>query len=270
MHEFSLYGQVPGSDHKRMLQQLAGVTRMQPKSVREIHLVFKSQTPSALQTSASKGDTTEQQQETQRVMRMLTTGLYFAQVVGKVLTEEHAEANGHISNGDVEMTNGQDSKSTDTLKVRWHVEFKDTPEAGKQTLSNRYSSSTAIEDGDIIGFMKKFGFDYVSRYMVVGDKFFDHDTTIFLHRVMQIPQADKLEDAMTLSFLEMPKDVQPLDGTGGCILQASIEAAEGTQEMKDRAASQLLVLKDTLKQAVTLTPGDRLALDTKFTAVRRG
>lgn len=112
---------------------------------------------------------------------------------------------------------------------------------------------------------------YVSRYMVVGDKFFDRDTTIFLHRVMRIPDAKSANEAVEHSSLEEPGSIEPLDGSGGYLLHASIQAVEGdSQEVKDRATGQLLALKETLKQAVSLTPGNRLALDTRLPAVNRG
>lgn len=112
---------------------------------------------------------------------------------------------------------------------------------------------------------------YSSRYMVAGDKFFDRDTIIFLHRVMRISDAESDQDATEHSFLDEPDSIQPLDSSGGYLLHASIQALEGNnQEVKDRATGQLLALKETLKQAVTLTPGDRLALDTRLPPVSRG
>ena len=107
--------------------------------------------------------------------------------------------------------------------------------------------------------------------MVVGVKYFDRDTTIFLHRVMRIPDAKSANEAFEHSFLERPDSIEPLDGSGGYLLQASIQAVEGnSQEVKDRATGQLLALKETLKQTVSLTPGNRLALDTRLPAVNQG
>ena len=49
------------------------------------------------------------------------------------------------------------------------------------------------------------------------------------------------------------------------MLQASIDVVDGNHpELKERAARQLLGHKEALKQAVELTPGDRLALDTRL------
>ena len=106
--------------------------------------------------------------------------------------------------------------------------------------------------------------------MVIGDKFYDQDTTLFLHRVLQIPQPSDPLLATDTTFLDNTDDLQPLDGSGGYLLQASIDAVDGNNsELRDRAAGQLLAMKETLKQAVVLTPGDRLALDTRVVVNRR-
>ena len=115
-----------------------------------------------------------------------------------------------------------------------------------------------------MAFMKAFGFEYVSRYLVDGAKFYDKDTTLFLHRASKIPAA-KQGTAMDISFFENPDGIRLLDGSRGYMLQVSVEAVDGTNaELKDRATRQLIAMKETLKQAVDLVPGDRLALDTKL------
>lgn len=106
--------------------------------------------------------------------------------------------------------------------------------------------------------------------MIIGNRFYDQEVSLFLHRVMTIPEADNPEAAVELGFLDKSDVMIPLDGSGGYLLQASIEGLEGNnQEVQDRATGQLLAMKETLKQAVDLTPGDRLALDTRVSIVRR-
>ena len=55
MHEFLLFGQVTNDDHHKLLQQLAGVTRMQPQYVVERHLIFKARQPVGLGNVPSGG-----------------------------------------------------------------------------------------------------------------------------------------------------------------------------------------------------------------------
>ena len=65
-------------------------------------------------------------------------------------------------------------------------------------------------------------------------------------------------------------ELLPLDESGSYNLQASVLVADGNnQELRDRATKQLLTIKDVLKPAITLGPGDRLALDTKVPATFR-
>lgn len=282
MHEFSLYGQVSQDDHHRTIQQLAGVTRMQPKPVKELHLVFKSQSPPGLANVPSTGGSqTASAQEAQRVGKMLSSGLYYIQLVGNIEMR-----NTKAANGDVTFTNGHQEPDPN-LSVKWYLEFKDIPEAGKQPVSSRLVSKTEIIDGDVMAFMQQFGYEYgmalsherinadhccryISRYLVVGDKFFDQETTLFLHQVLQTPQVEKPPQASDLSFLSSTEDLKPLDASGGYVLQAFIDAADGNNlELKDRGTKQLLAMRETLKQAVVLTPGDRLALDTRLIVNRR-
>ena len=88
---------------------------------------------------------------------MLGTGLYHVQVVGKVQDKASVKSSAEMSNEDVEMTNGESSKPADA-RVRWHLEFKDTPDPGKQTLSTRFIARVPIEDGNVMHFMEQFGF----------------------------------------------------------------------------------------------------------------
>jgi hypothetical protein len=146
MHEFSLYGQVPLGQHARFLQQVAGVTRMKPQTVRRLHLVFRSQVPAGIPNIPSSNEGSNKQ-DVQRIAKMLTSSLYFVQVIGEI----HDDVRGGAD--DADMTEG------DTGSISWYFEFKDTPDAGKQPVSSRLVSRTPIEEGDILAFMKTFGFE---------------------------------------------------------------------------------------------------------------
>lgn len=86
---------------------------------------------------------------------------------------------------------------------------------------------------------------------------------MFLHRLYKARDAGVGEAAQDWSLMERLDESSLIDISGAYILQASVDAVDGsTAELKDRASSQLLAMKDTLKQAVNLSPGDRLALST--------
>lgn len=111
---------------------------------------------------------------------------------------------------------------------------------------------------------------YVSRYLIVGSKFYDHDTTLFVHKVFRLPPVAADHAVTDQAFLSDREGLPTLDGSGGYIIQASIEVVDGNNpELKDRATRQLLGLRESLKQAVDLTPGDRLALDTRVPNLAR-
>ncbi|KIX04762.1 uncharacterized protein Z518_05632 [Rhinocladiella mackenziei CBS 650.93] len=267
MHEFALYGQVTKDDHHRILQQLAGYTRMQPHQTIEIHLVFKARPPSGLDNIPSAGGSQGvMQQDVQKLKTMLSGGLYYVQLVGEVLSKKPTKT----EDGDVTMANGNNDSAPETSPVRWTLDFKDTPDPGKQSVSTRLISRTPVDEGDLVRFMDLFGYEYVSRYVIAGSKFYDQDTTIFVHKVFRLPQVAASDLINEKSFLSDIPGLQELDGSGGYLIQASIDVVDGNNaELKDRATRQLLALKEALRQAVDLTPGDRLALDTRLPVVSR-
>ncbi|KAK4949667.1 hypothetical protein LTR10_011508 [Elasticomyces elasticus] len=262
MHEFALYGQVSRDDHHRMLQQLAGYTRMQPQETLEIHLVFKARPPAGLDHIPSAGGSQGiLQPEAQKIRSMLNAGIYYVQVIGEVIQNEPKS----VQNGDTAMTNGNGVSDSDKPTVKWTFDFKDTPDAGKQAVSTRLISRTPLEEGDLVKFLEAFDYEYVSRYLVLGSRFYDHDTTLFVHKVLQLPQVPSGEAISDQSFLSSISELQDLDGSGGYMVQASIDVVDGNNpELKERATRQLLSIRESLKQAVDLTPGDRLALDTRL------
>ena len=233
---------------------------MQPQQVKELHLVFKPTIPPGAQLISRATDVNRiQTPEIQRITKGLTSSLNTAQLIG---TFENTTRDG-LTN-DVDMSNGGSTATTERT-IRWSLVLQDIPEAGTQTLSSRQTYTVPIDGGDPMLFMSAFGFVYRSRYLQEGVRFFDRDATLFLSRPVRISQAS----SSTLEGLSTFDDdsKQLLDESGGYVLQTSVEVVDGmNKELKDRATKQLMALSDTLKQAVSLTPGDRLALDTRFKA----
>ena len=292
MHEFLLFGQVANNDHHRLLQQLAGVTRMQPHHVVERHLIFKARPPVGLGNIPSGGGSQGiLAPDIQKTKQALSSSIFYiqlvysvqgegAQVGGKVVVQ-HGLTNGDKSQGR-DFTKVEASGSSEQVDGVWAIEFRDIPEAGKQAVTTRLLSRIPIAGGDVIQFLRDLGyeygnedlrtgrtglltaFSYVSQYVIEGHKFYDQDTTLFVHQVLRMPQAAGDEAIATNTPIPPISDLQPLDSTKGFVLQASIEAIDGNNpEVKEKAVQQLMAIKETLKQAVTLLPGDRLALDTR-------
>ena len=105
--------------------------------------------------------------------------------------------------------------------------------------------------------------------MVVGERFYDQDTTLFIHRILQLPDAINEHPTNTSSLPEIDK-LKPLDNSGGFVLQVSLEVVDGNNlELKEKAIAQLMAMKEILKQSVNIIPGDRLALDTRVPVTSR-
>lgn len=106
---------------------------------------------------------------------------------------------------------------------------------------------------------------YVMEYVSEGDKFYDYDITIFVYRMLEIPSQASPSAGPRPSMEPLPwASLTLLDKSGTYVVQASAEIEDGSKPaLMDRAAQQLLRLKESLKYSVVLAPGDRNALDTK-------
>lgn len=151
MHELSLYGSVPADQHYSLLQDLAGLTCMQPLHVQELHLLFKARQPIGVDrvlAAGSGGSTdTRQQQDFQKLKPMLQHGLFYVKLVGTVRTQ-------HSSSEDTSS-----ASPSNILEVDWTFEFRDTPEVTKQPLNSRSVSHVAVNGGEMINYMTYFGFE---------------------------------------------------------------------------------------------------------------
>ena|SRR5271163_3684867 len=173
MHEFMLFGQISGLDHRHILQQLAGVTRMQPQPVTEIHLVFKGRTPTGLNNLNSTGASQDiVAPEAQKTRALLGSSLFYIQLVGEQVVEGPAKGTMQDgssvvkkANGDVAMRNGHSYEMGGRPVYRWRLEFRDIPDPGKQPVSIRLMSRTPIEEGDPVQFLSDFGYEYAIHHL---------------------------------------------------------------------------------------------------------
>ncbi|KAK5086077.1 Mediator of RNA polymerase II transcription subunit 18 [Exophiala xenobiotica] len=239
---------------------------MQPRHVEEIHLVFKARQPAgleAVQGSGSGQANSQQQQDLQKLRNMLQSGVYFVKLIGTIVDKDAT----HDHEGDGEVyTNGDASQRLpNRQRIDWVFEFKDTPEAGQQATITRLISRTKFADGDRIAFLNFFGYDYVQRYYVEGERFYNQDTTLFLHRMRELPAVQSGQNPLHVSELPAPDKCRLLDASESWLLEASIDIADGkTQELRDRATRQLMSMRETLSPSVKLEKPDRLALDTRI------
>lgn len=161
MHELSLYGSVHAEQYHRILQQLAGVTCMQPQNAEEVHIILKSRIPPGLekvQGSSGGQGSQQQQQEIQRLKGLLQGGIYNVKLVGRISTKDQPS---DLQENGTEMRLDHTEQSTNRSgqSIEWTFEFKDTPAAGKQATNVRLISRTKLGNGDLVAFFNVFGFE---------------------------------------------------------------------------------------------------------------
>ncbi|KAJ5157491.1 Mediator of RNA polymerase II transcription subunit 18 [Penicillium canariense] len=287
MHELLLFASVPVHQHHELLQQLAGLTAMQPRHAIERRLIFKAYRKPGLITGRVGGSQDLQQSgDLQRVNKMLNGSMFYTQVVGPVSEKELGPASTSMSTSvpapdpDTPMAGTDESKppapvpnaavpdgeasAYDYEQQPWRLEFRDIPEAAtRSAITTRVMASAALPRGDIVPSMNAWGYGFVTEYLVEGDIFIHNDIVIFLHRVLHYPSSDN-EPREPRRNLTALKDMEPLEKTGSYVLQASITVQDGTNQETMKTASQhLFGLREQLKSAVRLEQADRLSLDTR-------
>ncbi|OAX81900.1 hypothetical protein ACJ72_03754 [Emergomyces africanus] len=303
MHELLLFAPVPSKQHHDLLQQLAGLTAMQPTRTIERHLVFKAYRKPGFIKTRPGGSQDVQAPEAQRLNKLLNGGLYYTQVVGNVRESDFGSVpasssfsfSSSSSQPDVVMQgSGEDAhRVQESLSTKngaaapavseggyvaanqaWRLEFKDTPEAGaRSAVTSRFVGNAKLPSGNILPEMKAWGYDYISEYVVEGHTFILDDTVLFLHRVLTFPPSndDGSGGGSTGAITKAPAEYLPpldkmvlLDTSGAYVLQASITVQDSGNPDTLKANSQrLLGLKEHLKSVVKLEPADRLSLDTR-------
>lgn len=95
------------------------------------------------------------QQDVQKLKTMLNAGLYYLQLVGELVPEKAKDA----ADGDITMSNGNGDAGIANPAVKWSLDFKDTPEPGKQAVSTRLVSRIPMTNGDFVRFLDNFGYE---------------------------------------------------------------------------------------------------------------
>lgn len=286
MQELLLFGLVPPSSHHLLLQQLAGIARMQPIPTTERHLIYRGVSPSGLSRIPQGGGGGSQgvlPPEVQRTKAMLQGPLFHIQLVKDVSEEVLSGGSNGTGAGDAINDAKAQPNTTTSHPKPWNIEFRDIPDPSTTSVTARLLTRTTVESGSPHEFMTSLGYDYVTQYAQRGHKFYSENTTVFLYQMIPIPEqvidlsSTTLDPTSPLpSQLHFPapsssssspnnatqgpssdtaKTLHPLDPTSHYILQASIEAlpetqnTTGNQELKNRAIAELLGLRDLLKDA---------------------
>ncbi|KAJ5224095.1 hypothetical protein N7468_008637 [Penicillium chermesinum] len=267
MHELLLFASVPQHQHHELLQQLAGLTAMQPRHALERRLIFKAYRKPGLGASRTGGSQDLQASgDLQRVTKMLNGGMFYTQVVGPVAENDFSPSG---PDADVQMsgTEGNSAGSAgayDYEQQPWRLEFRDVPEAGtRSAVTARVMATAALPCGDVVPAMNAWGYHFVTEYVVEGDMFTYGDIVLFLHRVLHYPSTS-LEDKEPRKHLPALSEMSVMEKSGSYVLQASMTVLDGSnQETMKTASRHLFALREKLRSAVKLEMADRLSLDTR-------
>lgn len=166
MHELLLFASVPVRQHHELLQQLAGLTAMQPRHCLERRLIFKAyRTPGLVTSRMGASQDLQQSGDLQRVNKMLNGGMFYTQVVGPV-AEKDFGSTASDADPDTQMEGMEESKllvpeipSYDHDNQPWKLEFRDIPEAGtRSAVTARVMASATLPRGDVVPSMNAWGY----------------------------------------------------------------------------------------------------------------
>jgi len=101
-----------------------------------------------------------------------------------------------------------------------------------------------------------------TSHLLIGHRYTHNSTSILLYRPFLPPPSSSPYNGA--DAIAIPK-CRLLDTTGGYIVQAMVRVEEGSNvETMTQGTDELIALKETLKGAIELEIGDRLALDTRM------
>ena len=147
--------------------------------------------------------------------------------------------------------------------------------------------------------MAGLGYTFVTGYLVHGHRFTHNHLRITLCRTFPLAgnhtnqntttttstqnsnsssNNAELSSLLTLlnsngddGFDALLRDLQPLDTSGGYLLQVSARVSDGSKpELMDKAFAELACFRDLLRGVVALQPVERLALDTRVRGGEKG
>ena len=169
MHELLLFASVPAHQHYELLQQLAGLTAMQPRHSLERRLIFKAYRKPGLAAARTGASQDLQSGDLQKVNKMLNGGMFYTQVVGPVLENNFAspsDTGDADADKDTRMAGTEDSMPPSQARKiykyesqPWKLEFRDIPEAGtRSAVTSRLMASAGLPPGDVVPAMNAWGY----------------------------------------------------------------------------------------------------------------
>ena len=164
MHELLLFASVPAHQHHELLQQLAGLTAMQPRHRLERRLIFKAYRKPGLINTRVGASQDLQGNEMQRLNKMLNGGMFYTQVVGPLDESDFGLNRSSAGDPDAAMSGTEEIPTNcppaySYENQPWKLEFRDIPEAGtRSAVTARLMASSNLPKGDISTPMTAWGY----------------------------------------------------------------------------------------------------------------
>ncbi|KAJ4294434.1 hypothetical protein N0V90_008124 [Kalmusia sp. IMI 367209] len=266
MHELLLYGQVPSPRHEQVLKILAGHAAMQPRRVRERHIIYKPvREPEESGAHLGRGggsQTVAGKQAKQTGVK----NLFYTKLVQKLVEGDFGRVDDQQS--DIKRLSAN-VKSGEEPK--WSFEFQDQPDTGDRGVSIRLTASTDLLSGDPHAWMIASGPNqFVSEFYVEGHRFVLGNVVIFLHRVLHEPGVRSLETAPKVDPPAFAA-LKPFDPSGAYVLEAKVRVQDyNNQAVLESGVNELKGFQKQMKGCVELAIPDRLSLNTQVRYRRPG
>jgi mediator of RNA polymerase II transcription subunit 18 len=138
------------------------------------------------------------------------------------------------------------------------VQFQDTPDAAKRPTTTRTVLTAQVYSGNPIAFLDKLNHEFHYEYILKGHRLIHNDIIITLFQIFKPHTQHDIKDGL-----------DPIDPSSGWILQAVVNAENGTEQvLVAQALEQLKSLKTDLSQnlGLELEVVDRMLLDTRTRA----
>lgn len=159
MHELLLFASVPSHQHHDLLQQLAGLTALQPIHRLERRLIFKAYRKPDLVNSRTGASQDLQGSELQRLNKMLNGGMFHTQAIGPVSEHDFSPSQDSPMSGVDENIPPGHARFYNYDNQPWRLEFRDIPEAGtRSALTARLMANASLPKGDLMALMNAWGY----------------------------------------------------------------------------------------------------------------
>lgn len=219
-----LFSQISPIRHDQVLQELAGVTAMQPVPICVQTLYYEQLR--AEEAASQKKQPHNGSQKARQVQKLFR----------------------HIVNGE-----GQP----------WTVRTEDVPQAGVKDMISRPVDESAATHADLEKFREGGSwYKYITQSILLGHRFVHNNLVIRIARILTVPEGTGALEPLDAPLPNLD-ECRLLDMSGAYLCEVSVRVADPNNSMvTDAAKKELMEFKAIMDGAVDLkVPGNRLSMD---------